>query len=162
MSDRLQHIDIDSEESEDAPRALREYAKQLKRQLETTQAELGKATKQLASRAIAEVLADKGFKNPKRVERDLLADDIDPHDQQAVAAWLEANGDDYAKGAVTPASESPAPETTELAQQYDRLSVGSDSQTAAPNDLWARVQAEITPDMTGDQVIEVYKRHGLA
>ena len=162
MSDKLQHIDIDSEEFEDAPKALREYAKQLKRQLDTVQADLGKANKQLASRAISDVLADKGFKNPKRVERDLLADEIDPHDSAAVERWLAENSDDYAKGNTAPASESPAvDEHPELAQQYERANVSGDA-APAPNDKWAAVQAEITPDMDGNAVIEVYRRHGLA
>ena len=162
MSDKLQHIDIDSEEFEDAPRALREYAKQLKRQLETVQTDLGKANKQLASRAISDVLKDKGFKNPKRVERDLLADEIDPHDGKAVEEWLAANGDDYARGETAPVSEPQADDNRELAQQYDRLNVGGDTSQPAPNDKWAAVKAEITPDMDGAAVIEVYRRHGLA
>ena len=164
MSDKLQHIDIDSEEFEDAPRGLREYAKKLKAAYDSVSADYSKARKQLASRAVSDVLADKGFKNPKRVERDLLADDIDPYDSKAVEEWISANGDDYAKGAANPEPvQSPeSAQNAELAEQYNRMNVGGEANQPAPNDKWAAVQAEITPDMDGAAVIEVYKRHGLA
>ncbi|HET6914576.1 MAG TPA: hypothetical protein VFH56_00650 [Acidimicrobiales bacterium] len=162
MSDKLQHIDIDSEEFEDAPRALREYAKQLKKQNESLASENGTLKKQSASRAVADVLAGKGFKNPKRVERDLLADDIDPHDSKSVEEWLEANGDDYAKDSATP--EAAAPETPDpRAAEYERLNIGGGDASVAASfaSKWEAVQAEITPDMDGAAVLEVYARHGI-
>lgn len=162
MSDKLQHIDIDSEEFEDAPRALREYAKQLKKQNDALALERDTYKKQSASRAVADVLTGKGFKNPKRVERDLLADDIDPHDASAVEAWLEANGDDYAKASATPDPETP--ETPDpRAAEYDRLNVGSDPAAVAASfaSKWEAAQAEITPEMDGAAVAEVFARHGI-
>lgn len=163
MSDKLQHIDIDSEEFEDAPRALREYAKQLKKQNDALASENGTLKKQSASRAVADVLTGKGFKNPKRVERDLLADDIDPHDTKSVEEWLEANGDDYAKASAEP--ETVTPETPDpRAAEYERLNVaGGDTAAVAASfaSKWEAAQAEITPEMDGAAVAEVFKRHGI-
>lgn len=159
MSDKIQHINLDDEDFEDAPKALRDYAKKLKAENERLNGDLVTATKNLASRAVADVLADKGFKNPKRVERDLLAESIDPHDQKAVEEWLEANGDDYAKGeANTPAS---APEDAEKAQQFEKLSVPGATSSNDSLDKWEAAQQEITPGMNGDQVAEVFARHGI-
>lgn len=161
MSDNFEHLDIDSEDFEDAPRALRDYAKKLKKALDSTRQERDQFQSQLASRSVGEVLGDKGFKNPKRVERDLISDGVDPLDSQAIARWLEENGDDYAKGSAEP--ETPTPEqTAEVAAQaeaQERMSLTGTS----PADLskWDLVQQQITPDMDGAAVAALYAKHGV-
>lgn len=170
MTDAIKHIDLDDEQYEDAPRALREYAAKLKAALaDQTKRADGLAT-QVASFALGDVLGTAGFKNPKRVEQDILADKIDATDKAAVEKWLSENGDDYAK--ATPAGE-PAPVQTEaqtpeqqaaqaaLAAQYAALQGGA--QLSAPADMskWELAQSEITPDMNGEQVVAVYQKYGI-
>lgn len=156
----IQHIDIDSENFEDAPKALRDYAKQLKKALEERETEVGTLRGQLHSRALADVLADKGFKNPKRVERDLLSDKVDPLDTEAVNAWLAENGDDYAKGEATPAAppvqQDPNAAGHQAIQQVVREGTPVDAQTA-----FERAQAELGPNPTGEEVLRVYAKYGI-
>jgi len=164
MSDNIKHIDIDAEDFEDAPKALRDYAKALKKQYEQAVTERDGARKQLASRAVSDVLGDKGFKNPKRVERDLLADGIDPLDNGAVEAWLADNSDDYARSEGS-ATSNPGTDQTEvqkaLQQAYEAIAGGDQLKSAADLSKWDLAQSEITPDMDGQQVIEVYRKHGI-
>lgn len=167
MSDAIKHLDLDSEDFEDAPRALRDYARNLKKQYEQAVAERDGVRKQLASKAVSEVLGDKGFKNPKRVERDLLADGIDPLDNSAVEAWLADNSDDYARvdgsAASTPdAPPAESPEQAAIRQAYEQLTAATGGMHA-PADLskFDAANLEITPDMSPDQVREVYVKHGI-
>lgn len=163
MTDAIKHIDLDHEDFEDAPKALRDYAAKLKKQLETTQTEVQNLRGSLASRAVADVLGDKGFKNPKRVERDLLADGIDPLDKSAVDGWLSEYGDDYAR--VTPESSTATPEQDEEAQRlaaaHEQLSAPGELRSAADMSKWELAQSEITSDMNGEQVAAVFKKHGI-
>lgn len=161
MSD-IQHINVDDDAFEDAPRALREYAKQLKKALEEANTERDTLRSTLQTQALSGVLADKGFKNPKRVERDLLADNIDPLDTEAVNAWLRDNGDDYAKGAVGTASETRTNDTNPEAAERQRLeSVVNESNAAEAATRFEQALAEITPDMDGEAVKKVYAKYGI-
>lgn len=161
MSD-IQHIDIDSDDFDDAPRALREYAKSLKKELEARSKELSEVRGQLTSRAVADVLADRGFKNPKRVERDLLADGIDPLNSEAVESWLNDNGDDYARagGSENTGSENPAA-ASEAAAHQTINNVVSEASAAEASTRLEQAFAEITPDMNGEQVAAVYAKYGI-
>jgi hypothetical protein len=164
MSDNIKHIDIDSEDFEDAPKALRDYAKALKKQYEQAVTERDGALKQVASRAVADVLGDKGFKNPKRVERDLLADGIDPLDSGAVEAWLADNSDDYARSESSAASAPVQTQTEEqkaLQQGYEALTGGDQLKSAADMSKWDLAQSEITEDMDGAAVTKVYAKYGI-
>ena len=158
MSDNKHIIDVDSEEYEDAPKGLRDAYKALRKQLETTATERDDARTRLASRAVSDVLSNKGFKNPKRVEKDLLAEGIDPLDKSAVDAWIAENGDDYAKGTV-PASE---PVPNEDQEAYEKLSsVSNEVKDPASMDKWELAQTEITDEMTGADVEKVYRKYGI-
>jgi hypothetical protein len=161
MSDNLKHIDVDSEEFEDAPKALREYVKKLQAQSNTLAQERDDARGQVASRAVADVLADKGFKNPERVKRDLLADNIDPLDSSAVDGWLTRNGDDYAKSAQQAekvAGQQSATVVQEVVDGYQNLQVSGEP---ASNDKLAMVLSKITPEMDGKAVEALYREHGI-
>lgn len=156
----VQHIDVDSDEFIDAPKALRDHVKKLQqantRLTEKVTDLSGKATES----ALSSVLT--GFKNPERVKRDLLSDKIDPLDSKAVETWLAANGDDYAKGdgAPNPDPSSPSVDQAEVDAQQ-RITSGGDLRDPADMSKLEAAQAEITPDMTGAQVAQVYKKHGL-
>lgn len=166
MSDAIKHIDVDSDEFEDTPRALREYVKRLQSQNKDLAKERDDARTQVASRAVADVLAGKNFKNPERVKTALLGDGIDPLDNSAVETWLTANGDDYAKAAADEqtageGSEEQAPaavQSNELAEGYQNLQVAGEP---AGTDKWALVQSKITPDMDGAAVAKLYAEHGI-
>lgn len=160
MTDNVQHINLDDEAFEDAPKALREYAKTLKKALDAKTSEADGFRKQLHSKAVGDVLADKGFKNPKKVEADLLRDGIDPLDTGAVNAWLTENESDYAKGTAAPVEN---PVNDERSQQLAAIQ-NATAGAATPNSgAWDRAQAEIAaiPNPTGEQILKVYAKHGV-
>ena len=161
MSDNLKHIDVDDDEFEDTPKALREYVKKLQAQNKDLAKERDDVRGQVASRAVADVLADKGFKNPERVKRDLLADSIDPLDTNAVNAWLTSNGDDYARAAGAPEGEQPPSDEppAEVAQGYSQLQVPGSA--PGSSDKLALVLSKITPEMDGAAVAKLYAEHGI-
>lgn len=159
----IKFIDVDDEQFEDAPKALRDAYKSLRKQAETLITERDGALKQVASRAIADVLADKGFKNPKRVERDLLSDKIDVSNKDAIEAWLEENGDDYAKGEAAPV------ETPEATAEQQALAAGHQQLQAAGAQIrdtsgmtpLARATAELPENPTPEQVKAAYAKAGV-
>lgn len=162
MSDDIKHIDVESEEFEDAPKALRDYVKKLQTQNRNLRTERDDARGQFAARAVADVLDGKGFKNPERVKRDILADGIDPADKAAVEGWLSENSDDYARAEAAPLEETPgepAPATVpaEVQLGYQNLQVPG---TPASANVKA-VFDQITPDMDGKAVAALFKQHGI-
>lgn len=162
MSDAIKYIDVDDEQFEDAPKALRDAYKALRKSHETVTTERDGARQTLASRAVGDVLADKGFKNPKRVERDLLADKVDPLDKSAVDAWLAENADDYAKGEGAPAAAAELTEDQRKQQEaFQALNAGGDMRAASDMSKWELAQAEITDAMSGAEITAVYKKHGI-
>lgn len=165
MTDAIKHIDLDDEQYEDAPKALRDYASKLKKALEAEQARTTTLTKQVASHALGDVLGTQGFKNPKRVEKALLADGIDPLDKSAVESWLEDNADDYAKAESTGESTPEAQQQqvdAETQQGYQKLS-GLADKVRQPTDVNAldKAKAKITDDMSPEQVRQVLLGEGL-
>lgn len=160
MSDNNQYLDVDDDEFFDAPKALRDAYKKLVGQHKNVLSENGSLKGQLAAQAIGEVLSDKGFKNPKRVERDLISDGIDPLDKGAVEKWLSDNGDDYARGEVKPAEETPVVSEEEQ-QAHTQLGLGDGYK--APGDLTKvdAARAEIPADADGATVLQYLQKHGL-
>jgi hypothetical protein len=155
MSD-MAHLDVDSDEYRDAPKALREYVKKLKAANDELAQQVQASREQVASSALAGVLT--GFKNPERVKRDLLADRIDPLNREALDAWLAENGDDYARADGTSQAQQ---QTDAEVQAHQRIqSAGSFKKPADMTPLEAAM-SEITPDMTGAQIAEVYRKHGV-
>lgn len=163
MTDAIKHIDLDHEDFEDAPKALRDYAAKLKKQLEAKETEVSTLRTQVASRAVADVLGDKGFKNPKRVEKDLLADGVDPLDKSAVDGWLAEYGDDYARATQENAAATPEQneEAQALAAAHAQLSAPGELRSAADMSKWDLAQSEITQDMNGEQVAAIFAKHGI-
>jgi hypothetical protein len=120
MADAIRHIDLDDEQFEDAPKALREYAKKLRAKLAEAEAMASKYRHELAARAVKDLVGEKGFANPARVEKALLADDVDPLDASAVKAWLADNGDGYAT-AAEPEECTPAAQEVQFHPEQDQF-----------------------------------------
>lgn len=154
MSD--QNIDFDSDEFENTPRALRDHVKKLERRLAETTKDRDTLRVRVTQAALGDVLKD--YKNPKRVQRDLASDGVDPLDSEAVSAWLEENGDDYAKGAVSTPSTPDVADPNVAAQQ--RVN-GADLTSPADMTRIDAFNAEVTPDMTGEDIKKLAAKHGL-
>lgn len=150
----IQHIDLDAPEYDGTPKALRDAYKALQDRYKTVIEERDTYKGQATAQALGDVLA--GYKNPKRVERDLLSDSIDPLNREAVEKWLAENGDDYAKGEGAPAQAV----THEDAAAHQRL---QQADLTSPADMTAfeAAKAEITADMDGEAIQAVYRKHGL-
>lgn len=160
MADNLTHIDVDSDEYDDAPKALRDYVKKLQKQNESLSTELDGVRGREASRAVSDVLADKGFKNPKRVERDLLGDSIDPLDIGAVEAWLAENSGDYAQTEAVSESVDPGSEQDADAQRQAQLNSLNVEPGGGLTKL-EQVQASLPDNPTSEQVREAYLKAGV-
>ena len=154
MTDDIQHIDIDAPEFDGSPKALRDHVKKLQDAHKALQQERDTYRGQATAAALGDVLA--GFKNPKRVERDLLSEGIDPLNREVVEKWLSENGDDYARGdsGTAPAVPSEEAAAHQRLQQTDLTSPADMSKIEA-------AMAEITPDMKGAEVEAIYRKHGL-
>lgn len=143
----IQHINVDDEQYEDAPRGLRDYVKQLQKANETLRAERDGFRNQISESALGDVLA--GFKNPGRVKTDLLSDGVDPLDNEAVSKWLETNGDDYARGEQPPAAPEAETQAEVEVPDYDRLNSLSQAGTPSGSDkaqLVANPPADVRDD----------------
>jgi hypothetical protein len=95
------------------------------------------------------------------VKRDLLTDKVDPLNNEAVAAWLEKNAGDYAKGEGAPAPTSAPNASDEEIAAHQRLAAGGDLRTPADMSKLEAALAEITPSMDGAAVQAIYRKHGV-
>lgn len=162
MSDDIQHIDVDSDEWENTPRALRDQVKKLQKALNETRERSDGYRTQLTERALGDVLAEQKFKNPSKVQKDLIADGIDPLNGDAVREWITANADDYARGeGTTPAPEPTPDQHATLADDFARLDVGAHFAQPVSLEKHQAVIAKITPEMTTEQVEQLYRTGGL-
>lgn len=160
MSD-IQYIDVDHEDFEDAPKALRDHVKKLQKRLGEVTTERDDYRGKWQSKSANDALNGYGFKNPKRVSRDLINDGVDLTDETAVKAWIEENGDDYAKGAEAPAQPEQNVDHSDEQAAREQLAAASSQVQPAANDKMKAALAEITDDMTTSQVAAVYKKHGI-
>lgn len=158
MSDDYQYIDVNDEQWEGTPRELRQALDKAQNKLREVTKQVATFEAERASNALSGVLT--GYKNPDRVKAAILGDKVDPLDNEAVTKWLEANGDDYAKGQADP---DPVPNEGEedLADQYEALQLGGAYRPAADIGKLQAANAEITPDMDGAAVAAVYAKHGI-
>lgn len=154
-----QFIDVDTDEFIDAPKALRDAYKQLKGRYTEVASERDAFKGQATSAALGGVLRE--FKNPERVQRDLLSDKVDPLDSEAVAKWLESNAGDYARGDGSSAQSQISASDTAEQDAHRRLQSGGELRQPADMSKLEAANAEITPDMDGKAVAEVYRRHGI-
>lgn len=156
-------IDVDHEDFEDAPRELRAAYKALRKRFDSVTTERDDYRAKWETRAADDALSGFGFRNSKRVTKDLVADGVDLSDTDAVKAWVEENGDDYARETQAPATET-GQEADHSEEQQARGQIAEATSQAQPaqTDALKAALAEITPEMTGDDVIGVYRKHGLA
>lgn len=163
MSDNNWDIDVDHEDYEDAPRALRDAYRALKKQYQTVTTERDDFKGKWQARSATDALADYGFRNTKRVSRDLLADGVDLSDADAVKAWVQENGDDYARGETTTQGSQPEQSEDHTAEAGARRQLSSTAGMTSPAhmDKFKAAQAEITPEMDGEAVARVYAKHGI-
>lgn len=148
----IEHIDITAPEYASAPRGLRDYVKTLQEALQASNAELDSYRTQAAEAVLTDALA--GYRNPDKVQRDLLSDSIDPLDREAVKGWLAENGDDYARHGLNLGAFAEEAAAHQRLQQADLTSPADMTRLEA-------AMAEVTPEMTGDDIKAVYKKHGL-
>jgi hypothetical protein len=172
MSDNFEYIDVDDDDYFDAPKALRDHVKRLQERLTSVTEERDTFHRQVQTRSVNDVLADKGFKNPKRVARDLLADKVDPSNEAAVSKWLEENADDYARSEVQSASgAAPEGEGSEesgqddgTAQTQNALESMQRTTTGAPpagHDKYQAAFNEIDPSWSAEKVRQHLVNKGL-
>lgn len=160
MSDNIQFIDVDDEQFEDAPKALREHVKKIQKRLTEVTTERDDFRGKWQTKSASDALAGHGFRNPKRVSKDLLADGVDLSDTDAVKAWVEENGDDYARGEAPAAPAGQNVDAEEVAARQ-QLSAAQSYSQPAPNDKLKAAFAEITPDMDGEAVKRIYEKFGI-
>lgn len=155
----IQHIDVDTDEYLDTPKALRDHVKKLQEALTKSGQEYQALTTKVSATALTGVL--EGFKNPERVKRDLLSDKIDPLDSEAVGKWLVSNGDDYARGEGTPPPENSSSVDPEEQAAHQKIANTASLGNPANMSKLDLAVAEITPDMDGKAIEAIYRKHGL-
>lgn len=159
MTDNMQHIDVDSDEFLDAPKALRDHVKKLQQantRLTETNADL---SGRLTASALTDVLSE--FKNPERVKRDLLSDKVDPLNSEAVKTWLSENAGDYARGEATSTTDNHTTVTPEEQQAHQRIADSTAGlQTPADLSKLEAALAEVPANATGADLIAAYQKHG--
>jgi hypothetical protein len=158
MSDDYQYIDVNDEQFEGTPRALREALDKAQKALKAEKQATAELRTHQASTALSDVLT--GFRNPEKVKTDLLRDKIDPLDKTAVEKWLGENGEDYAKGTAAPVTPE-SQEQERLAGEYAGLQLGDEYRPAADLTKLDAVVAKITPDMDGAAVAKLYQEAGI-
>lgn len=161
MTDNIENIDLDSLDYADAPQGLREYAKSLKSQL----ADARKQVNTYQDAALGTVLTQAGFANPNRVKEAIRADKVDIADAAKVNEWIALNGNDFARGANAPAIPEPQQELPDYsAQAAAQHQMHGLQQVAAPSggrSPLEAAQSEVTASMSGREVLEVLRRHGV-
>ena len=159
MSD-IQFIDVDDEQYEDSPRALREHVKKIQKALQAATAERDDYKGKWQAKSANDALAGFGFKNPKRVSRDLITDGVDITDTDAVKAWVAENGDDYAKGEGT---NQPVQENAhqQEADARSKIADAASQTTVAPTDKMQAALAEIGDNATPAEVAAIFRKHGI-
>lgn len=155
----IQHIDVDSDEFEGTPKALRDHVKQLQKRLTEVSTERDGLRGKLNETALGGVLT--GFKNPERVKSALLNDKVDPLDTGAVTKWIEENGDDYAKAEANPTPAANEQQPTPQEAAYAGLQAPGSYRPAGDLGKLEAVQAALPPDATQEQVAAAIRAAGI-
>lgn len=103
MSDDIRHLNLDHQDFAEAPPALLDHVRKLKKQFDAINAEVAELRGLATTQALSDALGD--FRSPAKVERQLLADGVDPLDRSAVDGWLKEYGEDYARKPEAEASQ---------------------------------------------------------
>lgn len=94
MTDDIEYIDTTAREFANSPRPLLDAINKLQNLVRAATEERDFYRAEAGSAALQNHLS--AYWNPKRVERDLLDDGVDPLSPEAVQTWLTENGDAYA------------------------------------------------------------------
>lgn len=156
MTDNFAHLNVDDDEFESAPRALRDAYKKLQKAYGSAEQTITELRDTQTSTALSGVLA--GFKNPERVKSAMLSDKIDPLDSEAVQAWLGDNGDDYAKAPDAPAA--PATETPQV-PDYGQLNAPSEMGDPAAYDAQLQAVLNAPKDMSPQELVAYFAAKGI-
>lgn len=157
MSD-IQHIDVDSDEFEGTPKALRDHVKQLQKRLTEVSTERDGLRGQITESALSGVLT--GFKNPDRVKSALLADKVDPLDTEAVTKWIEGNGDDYAKAEANPNPATPT-QPDPQADAYQAFTPGGGYRPAGDLTKLDAIAAKLDANASPEEVAAAIREAGI-
>lgn len=164
----------DSDQSEGAPKALRDHAKQLDKQLKDAQAALEKANDQIASLTKANhqttldgLLKDVPPSAAKWLKRDFTAENIDPS-AEAVQKWLAENGGDfgYKPEGDKPAGEAPkTPEDQDLSPEtlaaYQAIQEISGTNAEGGNATIQQIQAlDQNPNASYEDLVKAFRAMG--
>lgn len=153
MSDTFAHLDVDTDEFENAPRALRDAYKELQKSYKSQAQQITDLRDKTTSVALSGVLT--GFKNPERVKSAMLSDSIDPLNTEAVEAWLSANGDDYAK------ATNSAPQSQADAPNYDALAAPSQLGDPAVQDAQLQAVLNAPKDASPEELLAHFRALGI-
>lgn len=153
MSDTIQHINVDDDQWDGTPSALRDHVKRLQKALNERDQTITGLTEKVHTTVLSDVLA--GFKNPERVRRDLISDKVDPLDSEAVAKWMESNADDYAKG--TGSAETPQEDQQQELPDQRRLNVPGEQGSPAGSNKLAELSSmptDLSPTETRQWLVD--------
>lgn len=166
--DDLYDDDYDTDESSGS--SLRAQLERALKENKKLKASNDKFRKAESERQAKEVLTDQGFKNPKRVAKDLIADGVDLTDSEAVSEWLQENGDDYAK-VQTQQSETADDDTDDTtdepvvdeqtASDYARLNQTQRMATPAQRTKLEQALAQLSDDASPEEVQRVFREAAL-
>lgn len=149
----------DDENFSDGPAALREANEAKKQKLKEYEQRIADLESRLTATALNGVLTE--FKKPERVKSALLADKVDPLDNEAVSKWLEDNGGDFAKGSADSTTQSQTSTDAAEAEAHARLQAsGNLAQPASMSKLEAAL-ADAGPNATGEELKAIYAKHGV-
>ena len=158
MSDNFQYIDVDDEQFEDAPRALRQAYAALKKRDQQRDAELTKLRGTVQTNTATDVLKGKGY--DPRAAKFLLQSGVDINDETAVDAWLAEDGAFFKTGEA-PATPEQQVDHSDEQQARSAIQDATSQVQPAGGDKMKLALAEITDDMTPSQVQAVYQKHGI-
>lgn len=161
--------DDDDHQEDQTARGLRKTIEKQNRKIKSLESENTKYRKTENERQAKEALSGKGFKNTRKVARDLLADGIDLSDSEAVNEWLSENGDDYARDenseTETPSAEENeienSEEHSEMASAFERLNNTQRMATPAHLSKYEAATAQLSDDASPDEVERVFREAGI-
>lgn len=158
MTDNFAHLDVDAEEFDSAPRALRDAYKKLQKSYNEQGQQITDLRESQTASALSGVLA--GFKNPERVKRDLLSDKVDPLDEGAVTKWLESNADDYARSQAPADPVNGGDDETQVAD-YGRINAPGQVGTPANVNQQEQVLANAPKDASPAELAAYFAKNGI-
>jgi hypothetical protein len=154
-----EYIDVDHEDYFEAPKALRDAYKKLAADHKQAVQERDTFRGRAEASALGDVL--KGYAKPELVKTALLSSKVDPLDSEAVAAWVQENGDGFARAEAAPTPSTPTAQDPEEAAAHERIAAAGNLSQPADMTRWESAQAEIPANATAEQVRQILLSKGL-